>query len=116
MKKRDFILGLLATPGFAFAHEGHGASQVSVSVEVIKRRENTVHLLLTMLNKGTHMAMLKGASVEGAEVLSADWAKIPSGALVDMPLGLQFSGPVPGIFTLMLDFGDAGHGPVVVKL
>lgn len=116
MRKRDFILALLAAPGLAFAHAGHGASQVSVSVEVIKRRKDTVHLMLTLLNKGAHTVFLDGAKVEGAEVVSANWAKVPSGVLVDIPLSLQFGDSIPNAFTLLMDFGDSGELPVRVRL
>ncbi|MBO9474351.1 hypothetical protein J7413_12435 [Shimia sp. R10_1] len=116
MKKRDFIVAILAMPTLALAHEGHGALQVSTSVEVIKRRKDTVHLRLTLLNKGAEPVVLETAQVKGANVLTANWANVPSGALVDIPMSLKFETQVPSVFSLDLNFGHAGHDTVVVRL
>ncbi|MBO9478111.1 hypothetical protein J7382_11240 [Shimia sp. R11_0] len=120
MNRRKLLLAFLACPILAAApalsHEGHGVSHVKTSVALRKRRGRTLHLIVTFLNQGRDAVMLETVAVENAQVLNAVKTAVPAGALVEAPVSLRFRDDVPGIFTLMLDFGEHGKGPVTVTL
>ncbi|GAA6181270.1 MULTISPECIES: hypothetical protein [unclassified Shimia] len=120
MDRRSFLLiSLAATAVFstkAAAHEGHGISHIKFSVTITKRRGDTLHIALTMFNQGSAPVTLEGLTVDGAEVLKLDRMVVAAGSLSESLLCVRFPGAVPGIFTMMVDFGEDGQGPVTVTV
>ncbi len=119
---RRRILAFLATapvlvPGVALAHDGHGAGHVTVTPTILRRKANRLDLVLTFFNSGTEPVTLSSIFVDEAKVTGAHLPfDLPAGALEEQKLTLRFSGQVPGIFTIGLDFGADGQGPVTVML
>jgi len=58
---------------------------------------------------------LEGITVDVAE-LSGQKLRfiVPAGGLEEQKLTLRFDDTVPGIFTMLLDFGADGQGPVTI--
>lgn len=120
MHRRHFLTtataSALSAPSFLLAHAGHGAGHIVMSASVTKQRGSTLYLVVTLFNQGTFATTLYGATVEGAEVLQLDEMVLARGALAESLCCVRFEGDIPGIFTLMMDFGDHGTGPVTVTL
>ncbi len=112
--RRSFLLGLLAVPAASRAHEGHDASHITATADILKAKGQRLHLVVTLFNASTTVETLESASVLGATVMPFDALEVPSGSLTDLRLTVDFVIGVPGIFTMVLDFGDAGQGPIVI--
>lgn len=98
----------------AFAHEGHKTGQIVADAQVVSVGQQTVALNIALYNAGMSDATLQGASVQGARVETLHHIVVPAGTIEEGRIELRFDSKVPGIFTVILDFGDAGQGPVVV--
>ncbi|MEP2530820.1 hypothetical protein [Shimia sp.] len=114
--RRGLILGLLALPVTVQAHAGHGVAHVVSHAEAVRVRDNTVAILLTVFNAGTEPVTLEQVAADEASDVLVPGGKIASGALVEFRVQLSFEHNVPNIFTVMLDFGQDGQGPVVVMV
>lgn len=112
--RRGVLLGLLALPAVGLAHEGHDASHITATADVLKIKGQKLHLVVTLFNAGTTAERLQAVSVAGATIASFESVDVPSGALIDVRVTVAFETAVPGIFTMILDFGDAGQGPIVI--
>lgn len=113
--RRAFIAVALASPVAALAHEGHGANHVTATATVLRRKKTRLDLALTFFNKGSELVTLQAISVEGATLSKQKLPfEIAAGALEEQKLTLRFADAIPGIFTMVLDFGADGQGPVVV--
>jgi hypothetical protein len=113
--RRSFLAAFLLAPAGALAHAGHGMSHLTVTSTVLRRKKRRLDLALTFYNAGTEAMTLEGISVDAA-TLSGEKLPfiVPAGGLEEQKLTLRFDDTVPGIFTMLLDFGADGQGPVTV--
>jgi len=96
------------------AHDGLHAGRVIADVQAAQTDAATVFVTLEIepLDGAVH---LQGAFVHGAVVtLLSDDSAIAARTVQTRALAVAFEAPVPGLFTLILDFGIAGLGPVLV--
>lgn len=114
--RRAMILGGFFMPVCAWAHEGHSHLPVTVSAEAVLRRSGAVEVTLTLFNSSTSDVILSSATVQNATVKSFSPFVVSAGGVSVYEITLTFAGATPGIFTLVLDFGDQGSGPVVVMI
>lgn len=113
--RRSLLAALLLAPLGALAHGGHGMSHLTVTSSVTRRKKHRLDLVLTFYNAGTEAMTLEGITVEGAELSGQSLPFIvPAGGLEEQKMTLRFGDTVPGIFTMLLDFGADGQGPVTV--
>ncbi len=115
ISRRAVIFAGLALPVAAFAHEGHTHLPLTVSAEAVRRRGKVV-VTLTLFNAGHSPVTISGAKVADATVSGFTPVVVAGGEVLEHKITLVFSGDAPGIFTLLLDFGDRGSGPVAVTL
>ncbi len=115
LSRRSFLATLLLAPAGALAHAGHGMSHLTVTSTVTRRRKRRLDLVLTFYNAGTEPMTLNGISVDVAKLSGQKLPfTVPAGGLEEQKLILRFDDAVPGIFTMLLDFGADGQGPVTV--
>ncbi|WP_294226922.1 hypothetical protein [uncultured Shimia sp.] len=82
---------------------------------VTRRRKRRLDLVLTFYNAGTDAMTLKALTTDVAQLSGLKLPfQIPAGGLEEQKLTLRFEDAVPGIFTMLLDFGADGQGPVTV--
>lgn len=112
--RRLFLAGLTVAPALVLAHEDHGSVDVIADADVLSVTGQTLTLALTMYNRGTHALTLFWLRAEGAATAEALFAPLEAGGRTKIEITLHFDGPVPGIFTAVLDFGTDGQGPVLV--
>ena len=106
---------LSLAPLWATAHVGHGAPGLALDLERVDRKGDTLTIELRMENAGQEPLLLQGFSTDLGDViiLSGD-PVLAVGEVEKMTLSLVVKGEMPGIFTLIADFGEAGTGPVLV--
>lgn len=113
--RRSILAALLAAPVGALAHSGHGMGHLTVTSTVTRRRKRRLDLVLTFYNAGTDAMTLKALTTDVAQLSGLKLPfQIPAGGLEEQKLTLRFDDAVPGIFTMLLDFGADGQGPVTV--
>ncbi len=113
--RRGFLTALMLAPAGALAHAGHGMSHLTVTSTITRRRKRRLDLVLTFYNAGTQPMTLAAISTDVANMTGQSLPfNVPAGGLVEQKLTLRFEEAVPGIFTLLLDFGEDGQGPVTV--
>ena len=115
ISRRAVIFAGLALPVAAFAHEGHTHLPLTVSADATVRR-GKVEVTLTLFNAGHSPVTVSAAEVADASISGFVPVVVAGGEVAEHKITLEFSGDTPGIFTLLLDFGDRGSGPVVVVL
>lgn len=115
LTRRAMLCGLLLAPTMGLAHSGHGAARISAEATVIRRKGNTVKLVLRILNTGSRPIKLFKVTAEGAAPVTLGTPlEIAGFGEGNLMLSLEFHTAIPGIFTAHLDFGDHGQGPVTV--
>lgn len=120
MQRRAFIstLGIVAVAGLAAplaAHDGHGVGVVSAETVAALARGGGVDLTLLLTNTGAETVALQGLSCPGAGIVCDPLPiAIAPGTGRLLALQLSFDDMAPGIFAVALDFGDQGHGPVLI--
>lgn len=113
--RRSFLAALLLAPAGVLAHAGHGMSHLTVTSTVTRRRKRRIDLVLTFYNAGTEPLTLESISADVAKLSGQKLPfTVPAGGLEEQKLRLRFDDTVPGIFTMLLDFGADGQGPVTV--
>lgn len=115
ISRRAIVLGGLIWPAIGQAHEGHSHMPLTVSADAVLRRGEVV-ITLTLFNAGHSAVTVFNVAVQ--DTVRVDFAPVTvkGGDVVDHEFVLRFTGAAPSIFTLLLDFGDRGNGPVVVML
>jgi hypothetical protein len=102
-------------PLWAMAHVGHGAPGLVLDLERVDRKGNTLTIELRLENAGEEPLLLQGFSTDLGEVIILLGDRVlDAGEVEKMTLSLVVKGEMPGIFTLIADFGEAGAGPVLV--
>lgn len=115
LTRRAFLAGLALVPTVALAHPGHGAAKITVDAQVLSSTSTTVTLVLQLLNLGSTPITLFGVGAKGADTVTlARPVEIAGFGGENVDVILTFQGEVPGIFTVTMDFGEHGQGPVVV--
>lgn len=95
------------------AHDGpHGPDMLAV-VTATTQRGGVVSVSLVLTGLGGPL-VLTGVSADGAQAARMDPVYVNFAQDVPVTTELQFFGPVPGIFTLELDFGPVGRRAVSV--
>ncbi|WP_139280644.1 hypothetical protein [Shimia gijangensis] len=102
-------------PAAGMAHEGHGASRIKAEAKVLAIKGQTMSLRIELVNLGSNSVQLQGLGTELAQdVLLANPVSVPGYDAASLKVDLQFTKAIPGVFTIYLDFGEHGRGPVVV--
>lgn len=115
ISRRAFVLGAVTWPTIGQAHEGHSHMPLTVSADAVLRRGEVV-ITLTLFNSGHSAVTVFDVTAQGTVTVEFVPVTVKGGDVVDHEVVLRFSGDTPSIFTLLLDFGDRGNGPVVVML
>lgn len=114
------ILSLIITTWLALiplivrAHEGHGQISVVADAINIKVTEHTLEFEIQLTNYGLIDVTLGNISVPDGKADQFPPETLSGGEAKVIPVRVIFDGPVPGIFTAILDFGEDGQGPLLV--
>jgi hypothetical protein len=109
-----FLSAALALPFAAHAHEDHGAAQIIADAQVISLDASVLTLKVSIYNRAPHVVTLFSVLAPGAAAAEALFVTIEGSGQAEVDVTLSFEGPIPGIFTAVLDFGEDGQGPVLV--
>lgn len=113
--RRGLMVGLLALPAAGLAHDGHGASRITAEAKVLGVKDLEVRLWIELLNLGSTPVQLKGLSTQqAADIVLPEPVSINGYDTASLQVTLHFTQSIPGVFTVNLDFGEHGHGPVLV--
>ncbi|MEM6308430.1 MAG: hypothetical protein AAF754_00145 [Pseudomonadota bacterium] len=99
------------------AHTGHQTARVAAQVVSAHMIDKTVHLVVRLRALETGNIRLLAASAMDAHAVG--WqvsSKIGRQGWLQHAITLKFTTDVPEIFTTLLDFGEAGQGPLLVVL
>ena len=95
------------------AHDGAHTPEMLVRVDAAAVSGHRVDVALTLTGLGGPL-VLTGVATEGAQAQALAPVTVTFAADAPVQAVLDFAGPVPGIFTLVLEFGPIGQGAVVV--
>ena len=97
------------------AHVGHGAPGLALDLERVDRKDSHLTIKLRLENAGEDALILHSFSTDLGVVAIVDGDPVLEvGEVEYMTLSLEVKGDMPGIFTLLADFGEAGAGPVLI--
>ncbi|KMW58091.1 hypothetical protein AIOL_003061 [Candidatus Rhodobacter oscarellae] len=114
MLKRRFILtAAFLAPLAALAHQGHDLSGIEAQAIASAPNGAGLGVTLRLKNAGDAVVELQAAYSDIGDVLLAAPPVLQPGAVTETTVYIAAK-DWPGIFTLMLDFGAAGLGPVTV--
>jgi len=114
LSRRTFLASAASLPGAALAHEGHGPAYLEARVTSARGGAQGLALDLALSNRGPEEAVLGAVYSDYGPVSSVALPiHLAPGASVSAALLIAAS-DWPGIFTIILDFGEAGVGPVTV--
>jgi len=116
MTRVFWIVGVCATlsGAAAWAHEdGHAAR---IAARAVAAQVDGLALQVTLeVEALEHAATLEGVvAPEMAKIVADANGPLPADKITTQTVALEFAGPVPPLFTLMLVFGDGQLGPVLV--
>lgn len=98
----------------AWAHEDGHASWIAARVITAQVDGLAVQVMLEV-EALEHAATLEGVVAPEMAKIVADLNRpLPANAITTQTVALEFAGPVPPLFTLMLVFADGQLGPVLV--
>lgn len=105
---------LLSAGGHVLAHEGHAMSSVIADAQDVSVTGTQVTLTVKLQGLEGHLPDL--VDVFAHDLAQASFQQLAIGARDQGTylMHLAFSTPVPGIFTAVLDFGEAGQTPLLV--
>lgn len=108
-------LMLIISPMLATAHVGHGAPGLALELERVDRQGPSLQIALRIENTGEDALRLEAVTTDLGLVTILDGVtEIAAGATTHLTLGLDVAGDMPGLFTLIADFGPAGAGPLLI--
>jgi len=114
LSRRAFCTFAITAPAAALAHEGHDTSYLQARVTATQDTGQGLRLTLSLTNRGAAGVVLGAVYADCGPVTSpALPLQLPAGAEAGADL-LIGADDWPGIFTIILDFGEAGVGPVTV--
>ena len=114
MLTRRFLLsGLFLAPLAAFAHDGHDLSRIHVSTLETHPVAGGLEVALRLENGRDTDVTLAAIYSDLGDVSLAQAPNLTPGSVIDTTVTIH-AAAWPGIFTLILDFGEAGLGPVTV--
>lgn len=103
------------TPVPSAAHLGHDAPGLALELQRVDRQGADLHITLRIENTGAEVLRLSSFTTNLGAVRILDGASdIAPGAVTHLTLALQVAGGMPGVFTLIADFGPSGSGPLLV--
>lgn len=105
---------LTLSPVIVRAHEGHGQISVVADAINIKVTEHALEFEIQLTNYGHNDVTLGNITVPDGKADQFSPETLSSGEAKVIPVRVIFDGPVPGIFTAILDFGEVGQGPLLV--
>jgi hypothetical protein len=117
LTRRGFLAGLAilsVQPAVALAHGNHGTASVEAEVLGVRSDGDTLVMCIDLVNRGPHAVTVFGFDVDGAVERTRDPLSLPAGGREIYYTELEFASEAPAIFTGLLNFGDAGQGPVLV--
>ncbi|MEL7116843.1 MAG: hypothetical protein AAGP08_14905 [Pseudomonadota bacterium] len=107
-----FALAVGLSMGPLAAHDGHDLSKISVETHVAEQTPGGVTVALTLINERIGAIELVAVHSDLGPVLF-DPLSLAQGAAGQTRVTIKTEA-MPGIFTLVLDFGEAGYGPITV--
>ena len=108
------ILGIALSPIQAIAHEGAHLTRIISDVQRVDVAGNRMTLSIAVANYSENDVILLSAFAQDAEASAIAPVVISSGDKQDIEVTLFFENTIPAIFTVLLDFGEDGQGPVLV--
>ncbi|WP_166416220.1 putative periplasmic lipoprotein [Cochlodiniinecator piscidefendens] len=117
--RRSFING--ATMAFvtvwgivgpSSAHEGHSNLAIDANVIRATRTPDGVEVIVELKSREEADVTLYGLQSQGMEVIADMPLTMPAGSM--QTLRATLIGATPNLFSLLLDFGPHGSGPVLV--
>lgn len=113
-----FIAPLMVCVGVAgagLAHDGHAPSEISVAVLDTHVTENGLTLTLSFANTGHIPVEIAGIASDLGVIHGLDLPHYVLAGDTDIfTTTLESEADIPGIFTLFIDLGELGAGPVIV--
>ncbi|MCP3970591.1 MAG: hypothetical protein GY717_09800 [Rhodobacteraceae bacterium] len=97
----------------AWAHDGHDLSRLQAEIIGTGIAENGFVLRMRLTNRRDQDVALHAIYTDLGEIAAVLPVSLAPGASADLALTLVAQ-DWPGIFALVLDFGEAGAGPVTV--
>lgn len=113
LSRRFLITASVLAPCLAWAHEGHDLSQIEARVTGTRAGAGGLVVDLALQNGRDQAITLAGAYSDLGDVTVTGAASLAPGTSHVAQLTVQ-AAQWPGIFTLILDFGEAGLGPITV--
>jgi hypothetical protein len=106
---------VLLSPMLAAAHIDHGAPGLALKLERVDRQGASLQIALAIENAGEGVLTLKAITTDlGLVTILDGGTEIAAGSTTHLTLGLEVAGDMPGLFTLIADFGPAGAGPLLI--
>ena len=96
------------------AHEGHGLGSVIADAQDVSVVGTQVTLTVKLQGLEGHLPDLVDVFAHDLALASFQQLSIGARDQATYLMQLAFSTPVPGIFTAVLDFGEAGQAPLLV--
>ena len=114
ISRRALIATAMCLPAFAFAHDGHGASDIIADAVDVSTKGQVVSLALQVTNLSDAIITIEQISVPNAVVFGGAGLDIAAHDANRFHLIIEFCDAVPGIFTGIMDFGDGSSGPLLI--
>lgn len=113
-KPLAILMAMTAAPIAGVAHDGAHLTRIVSDVTDVSTIGTQMALELTVSNFSHELVTLQSISTQNADVAAVAPTEIAPGEQAEVQTIMVFSQPIPGIFTAVLDFGEAGQGPVLV--
>ncbi len=111
--RRRLLAAIALVPAVASAHDGHDLSKIEAAVVAKESFSGGLDITLRITNGRDTAVRLEAAYSEIGDILWPDGQEIASQD--NREFSFQFDTPDwPGIFALILDFGEAGQGLVTI--
>lgn len=111
--RRCFLAYLIAAPCAVSAHDGHDLSQIYARILSAKQSDGGYLVAIELENGRQQPIVLNSVYSSIGPIEQPGEVSIAPGAVASLELFVQASESI-GIFTIILDFGDSGYGPVIV--
>ena len=111
--KAMILSAVLMLPFGAQAHEFHDLSRLDAVVTATPVDSEDAHLAMTLTNNRDTSVQLFAVYSDLGMIQANFPLEVAPGDTIHADL-LVATGTLPGIFTLILDFGENGQGPVLV--
>lgn len=97
----------------AEAHDGHDLTRIQAEAVLLDRKAGEIRIALHLENHRDAAIQMESAYSDVGQVSVDPPLKVAPNGTLDTLL-IVTTDSAPGIFTLVLDFGEAGFGPITV--